>query len=177
MSNSPPLTLWRRNLANLPDYPLPPEYRLRLIAPGEVSSWVEVQQAAEPYLTMSEEWFWQEFGTPKGLAWERCFLLEESAGPVVGTITAWSDDQLDGRERGRVHWLAIRPEWQGRGLAKPMVSAALQLLSRHHDSAYLITQAERTVAIRLYEAMGFEPYHRPPNKDSTPTDQSTPTTQ
>jgi len=149
-----------RNLTGLPEHPLPSGYRLRLMNPVDVKHWVAVQQAAEPFLTMSEKWFWQEFGKPAGLAWERCFLLQIDEGTPVGTITAWTDSAWDGQVRGRIHWLAVRPEWQGRGFAKPMVSMALELLRQFHDSVYLMTQPERLVAIRLYLGLGFEPVIR-----------------
>lgn len=77
----------------------------------------------------------------------------------TGRQRHWDHLRLD---HGRLHWLAIHPDWQGRGLAKPLISAALTLLAQHHDSAYLMTQIERQAAIHLYQKFGFEPVIDPP---------------
>jgi len=150
------------SLADFPRYPFPAGYRCRLMSPADVGLWVQIQQAAEPFLTMDESWFWKEFGEPRSLAWQRCLLLEEPGGNAIGTISGWTDEGFRRQEHGRLHWLAIHPDWQGRGLAKPLISAVLTLLAQHHDSAYLMTQIERQAAIHLYQKFGFEPVIDPP---------------
>jgi GNAT superfamily N-acetyltransferase len=52
--------------------------------------------------------------------------------------------------------VAILPDYQGRGLSKPLLSQALRRLwELGHTRAYLTTSAERMVALRLYERFGF----------------------
>ena len=55
--------------------------------------------------------------------------------------------------------MAILPEWQGRGLSKPLLSAVMNLLIKTgHSSALLRTKPFRIVAINLYLNFGFEPF-------------------
>jgi GNAT superfamily N-acetyltransferase len=54
--------------------------------------------------------------------------------------------------------VAIVPEAQGRGLAKPMLSAACDVLREHgHREACLDTNTRRVPAISLYHHFGFAP--------------------
>ncbi len=62
-----------------------------------------------------------------------------------------------GGDAGRIHWVAIRPEAQGKGLGKAAMSHALQELARWHDRCYLVTSTERAAAITLYLKFGFLP--------------------
>jgi GNAT superfamily N-acetyltransferase len=63
-----------------------------------------------------------------------------------------------GREYGRVHWVAIVPEWQRHGLAKPLLTVVCQRLQElGHERAYLTTAPERIPAINLYLSFGFVP--------------------
>ena len=63
-----------------------------------------------------------------------------------------------GEERGRVHWVAIEPRFQGRGLAKPLLGAVMARLAHVHRTAYLTTQTTSYRAINLYLDFGFVPY-------------------
>ena len=59
---------------------------------------------------------------------DRCFFIEDVAsGEVVGTTTAWRGD-LGGRNQGRLHWVAVKSSHMGLGLAKVLLSVALQHL-------------------------------------------------
>ena len=62
---------------------------------------------------------------------------------------------------GRVHWMAIRPEFQGRGLGRALLTVICRRLRElGHERAYLHTSAARLAAIRLYLGFGFEPVLR-----------------
>ena len=56
-----------------------------------------------------------------------------------------------------VHWVAVRPAYQGRGLGKAMLSFTLNQLAQWHDRAFLGTQTKRLAAIWLYLSFGFVP--------------------
>src|SRR5947209_7785691 len=61
------------------------------------------------------------------------------------------------------HWVAVRPEYQGRGLAKAALSYALTRLAEWHERAWLATSTARPVAIKLYQSFGFRPDLEPPS--------------
>jgi ribosomal protein S18 acetylase RimI-like enzyme len=84
------------------------------------------------------------------------FLEHESAGPI-GTTTAWAGE-FAGEVRGRIHWVGIVPAFQGQGLSKPLLSAALTRLTMDYRQAYLTTETTSYRGINLYLSFGFMPY-------------------
>lgn len=76
---------------------------------------------------------------------------------AVGTIAAWYNRSLDGLDWGRIHWVATRPAYQRRGLARAAMSDAMTRLARWHERAYLLTSSGRLGAIRIYLDFGFMP--------------------
>lgn len=57
--------------------------------------------------------------------------------------------------RGR--GVAVAQEWQGKGLSKLLLTAALGLLAERHSRAYLTSQTTSARAIKLYLRLGFVP--------------------
>ncbi|MGH2409415.1 MAG: GNAT family N-acetyltransferase, partial [Chloroflexota bacterium] len=78
-------------------------------------------------------------------------------GEAIGTATAW-EHEFEGMVRGRVSWVAIVPAYQGRKLAKPLLSAVMARLARSYGKAYLTTQTTSYPAINLYLSCGFRPH-------------------
>jgi len=101
--------------------------------------------------------FAEEFGSRIREMQENCFFLLCGERPV-GTATAWYNEDFLGQSCGRLHWVAIHPDFQGRGLAKPMISLALKSLRKRYTRCYLTTDTHRLRAIRIYLDFGFEPH-------------------
>ena len=59
--------------------------------------------------------------------------------------------------RGRIHWVGIIPAFQGQGLSKPLLSAALARLTLDYRRAYLTTETTSYREINLYLSFGFMP--------------------
>jgi GNAT superfamily N-acetyltransferase len=152
----------RPTLADLPQYPMPPGYWMRLFQPGDERVWISLNAAADRYNTITLDLFLREFGGDiEGLK-TRCFFLCTGGGRDIGTVTSWYDPNYRGRRCGRIHWVAIHPNYQGKGLAKPMLTVAMNRLAESHGSAYLTTNTVRLVAIRIYLDFGFVPDIREP---------------
>jgi GNAT superfamily N-acetyltransferase len=137
---------------------LPAGYGLSLYRPGDENAWVTIERAAGEFLSDDKALarFEQEFGPHLDEMRERCLFLHAPDGRPIGTTTAWYGEH-GGRTIGRLHWVAIVPAFQGRGLAKPLVSAALALMRRWHASAYLTTQTPSWIAVKVYLDLGFVP--------------------
>jgi ribosomal protein S18 acetylase RimI-like enzyme len=149
------------NLAAAPVREIPSGFSMRWYSHGDEATWVAVQQAAERYQPIDEALFWKQFGNDAERLAARVGFLVDAPGNAVGTISAWNDAEYNGREHGRIHWVAIVPGLQGRGLGKAMMSAACaRLLELGHERAYLVTSTARIPAINLYRAFGFEPIVR-----------------
>lgn len=156
VSDAQPIRMSCADLAAAPVFPLPESFSVQNIRAGAEPTWLAVQLAAEKQLAITADWFWNDFGRDGSAHAERILFLHDANGKAVGTAAAWLDDETKRPELGRIHWVAIAPSHQGRGLAKPLVSATLQRLRElGHSSAYLKTDSSRPIAIRVYEAFGF----------------------
>lgn len=146
-------------LANLPRYSLPEGFYIRNFIQGEETSWADIEAAAGEFQDQQAalERFNREFGKEIDKFSKRSVFL--CAGErIIGTATAWYNKNfLDGMY-GRLHWVAIHPEHQGKGLAKPLICHALHMLAKYHAKVYCNTQTTNEKAIAIYLDMGFEPF-------------------
>ena len=149
----------RENLEKIPEFPLPKNISVRRFQPSDEKIWREIQSLADPEQRFTDSSFAKIFGGDASILRERqFFLLGENQKPV-GTVTAWIDDYFSDPKQGRVHWLAVIPEQQGRGLGKILLSICLRRLRElEYRSAYLKTWPTRLAAINLYLQFGFVPW-------------------
>ncbi len=148
----------RANLEAFPRFELPAGFALRPYAPGDEATWVAVQGAADLHHDVTPALFRREFGDDAGRLRSRQRFLIAPDATVIGSATAWFGDDPLARPSGRVHWVAIAPAHQGRGLAKPLLAAVCARLSEFgHERAYLTTSSGRLPAIGLYLSFGFVP--------------------
>jgi len=147
----------RENLENIPEYSLPAGYSIKWYQPGYEKHWQAVQLLADEYTRVTPELFQEQFGMDKQLLGERQCFLCGSEDSIIGTATAWLDN-LGEKSPGRIHWLAIIPQQQGKGLAKPLLAVICKRLKElGHSETYLTTQSVRIPAINLYAKFGFAP--------------------
>lgn len=153
-----PVALERDSLEDLPSWPLPPGFSARWYQPGDQHKWVQIHLQSERYVEISEAVFRGEFGADPDCLGPRQLFLYDSHDFPIATATAWWDDDYHGHRYGRVHWVAMVPEYQGRGLARPLLSMVLhRLRDLGHRRAYLRTSTARVPAINLYLKCGFRP--------------------
>lgn len=174
-----------------PAFTVPEGYGLRMWTDGDQSRWVELMVASGEFsaneaehLTpedLAADRFQREFQGKEELLSKRCFVLEENATrAVAGMAMAWmlSADHAHapplisaamrlhgGQPCGRVHWVAVHPSYQGRGLAKVLVARVIEYLEVEqvapgseescipcgtNNFMYLTTQPDSARAIRMY---------------------------
>ncbi|MDH7601884.1 MAG: GNAT family N-acetyltransferase [Armatimonadota bacterium] len=156
------IAVWmiRESLENIPEYPLPAGYGFRTFHRGDERVWAEIQARAGNFESVDKalEHFEHEFSNSLPEFERRClFLIVSATSEAVGSTTAWFDPDYRGKDHGRIHWVAIVPEYQGRGLAKPMLAEAMKLLRQWHERAYLATHTGCLKAINMYLDFGFVP--------------------
>ena len=158
-----PVKMMRKDLLNIPEYSLPTGFRLRLFKKGDERNWARVETSVDEFKNEEDALnrFNNEFGPYIDEMSKRCILIENKDGEVIGTTTAWYGDlNEDGELWGRIHWVAISPEYQGKKLSKPLLSAAMNILADYHSKAYLTSQTTSYQAINMYLNYGFEPLDR-----------------
>ncbi|UCF16129.1 MAG: GNAT family N-acetyltransferase [Phycisphaerales bacterium] len=147
----------RENLDDIPEYPWPAGYSTRWYRQGDEDIWLRIQSLADQYNKVTPGLFEEEFGTDaKALSERQCYLYADDKD-AIGTASAWFGNH-GGQPLGRIHWVAIVPEHQGKGLAEPLLAAVCnRLKSLGHSKTYLTTQTCRISAINLYAKFGFVP--------------------
>jgi GNAT superfamily N-acetyltransferase len=157
MTESVPVRMIRDHLNDIPHYKLPEPYTIRPYQAGDETAWLDIQAATDRYNPITPELFGAQFGSdPKLLADRQFYLCDETTRPI-GTATAWFG-QGAWQGWGRLHWVAIVPAHQGRGLAKPLMTVTCRRLRElGHRRAYLTTATARIPAIGLYLKFGFRP--------------------
>lgn len=146
------------------DQVLPAGYSFRMYTPGMEEDWIRIQDEADDYIKVDKNLFEEEFGEHrKELPRRMLFLAHHET--LIGSAAAWLDTIHGEPGTGRLHWVAIVPEYQGRGLAIPLVSRAMSIFTDLECSrAYLLTNAVRITAISLYLKLGFNPVIRDPEE-------------
>ncbi|MBM4042779.1 MAG: GNAT family N-acetyltransferase [Planctomycetes bacterium] len=148
----------RSDLEGLPQCAPPEPFAIRRYRPGDEAAWMRIHLAADKLNTFPPGKFAEQFGADERLLAERQLYLCDGEGREIGTATAWFNDDYRGQSFGRVHWVAVVPEWQGRGLSKPLLAGVCNRLRElGHDRAYLTTNTARIAALNLYLSFGFVP--------------------
>ncbi len=157
MENKPrglPVAMFRPDLKGIPQYDLPAGYSLRLYESGDRANWVAIHELADDLQIVTPEKFDESFQGDETQLKQRQYYLCGADGAAIGTATAWYDSPAC----GRVHWVAIVPQFQHRGLAKPLLAAVMNpLAGLGHTHAVLGTNTARIAAIGLYLKFGFRP--------------------
>lgn len=159
-------------MENIEDYPLPSGYSLRLFDPDsdDIHQWALIETAAGEFHTVNdgEQRFHKHYQTDKPenieLLRTRLYFLLNSENRPIGTATAWFGD-FNNENQGVLDWVAIIPEYQGKKLAKPMVSAILKKIAQYTNKAYLNSQTTSWRAIKMYSDFGFLAYLDVDNSD------------
>lgn len=160
-----------RPLQGAADLPLPETmpagFRLRAFEPGrDEQEWLRVNAAAfaqhpeQGRMTLgdlrqreAEPWF-----DPAG------FLLavrQDDPGTVAGFHWTKVHPGGEGRDPlGEVYAVGIAPEHQGTGLGRALTAAGVNHLARQGlAEVMLYVDGDNAAALRLYETLGFRPWH------------------
>ncbi|HPD17358.1 MAG TPA: GNAT family N-acetyltransferase [Planctomycetota bacterium] len=152
------VSMIRYDLEGLPQFALARPFSIRWYRPGDSAAWTRIHVAADRFNAFPPGRFAEQFGADEAVLAARQAYLCDGEGREIGTATAWFDASYRGQPYGRIHWVAIMPGWQGRGLAKPLLAVACRRLRElGHERAYLLTYTARTAAVNLYLSFGFVP--------------------
>lgn len=143
---------------NVPITPLAEGFEFRFYQKEDESAWAEIETSVGEFQTTDEalEYFQQNFAPYPEELERRMFFVETKKGEKVATCTAWRK-----KSREQVypvfHWLAVKPDYQGKGLAKALTARVLQEFPTLHTDGpiHLHTQTWSHQAIALYKKMGF----------------------
>lgn len=149
-----------------PRCPLPEGYTLREYAPGVgmERDWAALQLSVEHFETMEAalDQFEKELAPDAETLKKRGVFIYAPDGTLAASALLWYGDLFD-RTIARVHWVAVLPEHQGKGLCK---AAMTLLMDLYHECGltggiYLSSQTWSYKALGIYRQFGFKPYTGP----------------
>ena len=155
-----PLVMKYDDTSKFKDYKLPEGFKFKFFQPGDEQDWIDIHISSgeftdEELASVHFHEYYDDFIDELG---ERCvFIIVATTGEKVGTatISKYYDEQYG--YDAVVDWVAIKKEYQGRGLAKPLISKFMKIACDNgHDRLLLHTQPHTWLAAKLYLDFGFE---------------------
>lgn len=160
------ISMFRPNLNDIPQHDLPEGYAMRPYQTGDIHHWLDFHIPLFGEGVITDNLFWREYGRDESILAERQFYMMHGH-EVMGSISSWFGDEERGTQLGRIHWVVLREDYRGNGLAKPLLSFALNKLKElGHRQAYLLTHTDLIPAISLYLKFGFQPEINSPKEKS-----------
>lgn len=153
--------LLERDLDGIPQLPLPDGYRFVFFRPGDRDIWIDIEISAREFTSYKQglDAWNRYYAANESSLCNRMVFIESAAGEKVATATAYYD--ITGRDQsgsGWLHWVAVRREYQGRGLSKPLISYVLGVMrSLGYTHGKIPTQTTTWLACKVYLDFGFLP--------------------
>lgn len=146
----------REDLEDIPDHSLPDDFYFTFYKnSSDADTWLNIQNQAADGDCFEKDLFEETYNGKTEALKERLIFICDKSGSKIGTATAWYED----KETALVHWVAVIPSYQGRGLAKPLLTETLIIMVKlGYKKAILRTQPVCTTAIALYKKYGFKLY-------------------
>lgn len=148
----------RKQGTPVPRFDLPIGYRFRLYNAGDEMAWSAIEASVLEFSSEFDAclYFTREYVPLTRELERRCLFVETTTGEKVATATAfWSYSGI--RRDPWLHWVAVKPKYQGLGLGKALISKAISLMLDIEGDRdfYLHTQTWSHKAIKIYKKVGF----------------------
>lgn len=152
----PQLYMTRPDLTNLPPLRVAEGYCVRTYEPGDDVHWVNIIAGSfkiEPSTLSFDKIMRQD----PAFRPERIFFVCHGVEPV-GTTAAYLRPVFR-PQAGMIHYVGVLEGHGGKGLGQALMGAALnRMRDEEWVSAWLSTDDHRLAAIKIYLALGFEPW-------------------
>ena len=149
----------RKPQAPVPEALLPEGFQFSMFKKGDEKEWAEIETSVLEFdRSVDALAYFQESYLPYLQELERrCIFVEDKDGRKVGTTTAWWAYTQKRRDPW-IHWVSVKPEFQGLGIGKALISYALNLMLEIEGDRdyYLHTQTWSHKAIEIYKKAGFQ---------------------
>ena len=153
-----PVVMRRDSGHSLPVCPLPEGFQYQKYQPGFEKDWARIEASVDEFeCEMDALIHFQKSFMPYSTELpRRCFFVATAEGKRIGTATAWWD-YVGQRRYPLIHWVAVKPDFQGKGLGKALIAEVLRLMTTIDGDGifYLRTSTYSHKAIQLYERVGF----------------------
>ncbi|MDL2318857.1 GNAT family N-acetyltransferase [Eubacteriales bacterium OttesenSCG-928-A19] len=138
--------------------PLPAGYRYRTYVPGDMEHWARIETSVGEFDDEADAraCFASHYLPHADMLPGRLWFVLDADGVPQATANAWYD-AWDGRRWASLHWVAVCPGHQGRGLGYAVTGAALAAFPEREPmrDVYLHTQTWSYRAVGIYLRHGF----------------------
>ncbi len=152
------------DITEVPQYELPEGYRFVPYTDNDRDAWIDIEMSAKEFVSYEQGLeAWNRYYAAKlDELPDRMFFIETNEGEKIATATAFYD--IYGRDTsndGWLHWVAVKREYQGRGLSKPLITYVLRVMNKlGHARAKIPTQTNTWLACKVYMDLGFIPIEK-----------------
>ena len=154
-----PVIMHRKSGTPIPEFDLPEGFIFTQYKSGDEKAWAKIETSV---LEFDDEldallYFQREFLKIPSEAERRCIFIENDKGEKIATASAWH--AYSGIRRDPIlHWVSVRPEYQGLGLGKALISKITQIMLDLDGDMdfYLHTQTWSHKAVGIYQKFGYE---------------------
>ena len=144
----------------IPTYDLPEGYTFATYQDGDRDDWIAIEWSAKEFFCYADgiDAWGRYYAKYEHILPGRMFFVVAPNGEKIATATAFFDPKNPDDGKAWLHWVAVRRDHQGKGLARPIIAKALSRLRElGHGTLYVPTQTTTWVAARLYMDFGFVP--------------------
>lgn len=149
------------SIENIRKYELPEGYHFEFYTDGDRDAWIDIEKSAKE-LSDDEQGMaaWKKYYLEhEQELFNRMIFVVTDSGEKVATATAYYD--VTGNDKsgdGWLHWVAVKSEYQGKGLSKPLISYAFAVLKElGYTRAKISTQTTTWLACKIYLDFRFMP--------------------
>lgn len=138
---------------------LPEKFKFVKFKDGDEKAWAEIEKSVLEFENTKdgEEYFKNKYLPYIDELKRRTIFIENSNEEKIATFTAWWR-YTDERRHPFMEWVAVKPEYQGKGLGKALISEGIKLMVAIEGDCdmYIPTQTWSYKAISLYRWAGFD---------------------
>ena len=149
------------SLENIKEIPLPAPYKFVFYKKGDMDAWINIEMSAKEISNKEQgiKVFNEYFGKFEDKLPNRMIFIEDQNGKKIATASAYFDPFFkDKSNDGYLHWVAIAKEYQGKGLAYPLITHTLNVMKGlGYTRCKITTQTNTWLACKLYLNLGFKP--------------------
>ena len=153
------LLMYYKDTAIYKKYSLPDGFHFEFYKDGNMNDWINIHIGSGEFCAIEEgimifhdfyDTFIQELN-------KRCiFIVDDKTNEKVGTATVSLLSKEEFGYNGAVDWVAIKKDYQGKGLARPLITKILEIANElEHKGIILHTQTTTWLAEKLYLDFGF----------------------
>lgn len=133
---------------------LPDGFNFRFFTDGDEKYWARIESSVLEFdsAEKAENYFNEVYLPFSDLLKQRCIFVLNPEGMPVATAMAWIQNGSPW-----LHWVAVNPDYQGKGLGKAVIQKTLKIFSEKESgrSVTLHTQTWSHKAVKIYNDLGF----------------------